>query len=99
MYNIDLYREYVGCKRAYNKVNKVQLYRTMQGFGTPEKQIRLIKMTTENTTEIKIDGELSEQLRIGRIRRNKKYYFLFLYLEKRYDNNKAVQFLIETANI
>jgi len=64
-FQIETHQLFIDFKRAYDKVNRNQLYKAMLEFGIPLKLVTLTQATMEGTTaKVKVQNELSESFHI-----------------------------------
>ena len=61
-YNIKVYILYINFKRAFDTVNKQKVIQRLQEIGTPNKLIRLIKVTIQHKTASVIVENLKTDL-------------------------------------
>lgn len=60
-YKVVLYAIFVDFKQTYDKINRDKLLTAMRELGIPNKLIRLVKMTLDNTGNIvKVEGKLTD---------------------------------------
>jgi hypothetical protein len=64
-FQIETHHLFIDFKKAYDKVNRNQLYKAMLKFGIPLKLVRPTQATMEGTTaKVKVQNELSESFHI-----------------------------------
>jgi sorting nexin-29 len=62
-YNIEIHHLFIDFRTAYDSINRNQLYIAIKEFNFPNKLIRLVKITMENSQcHIKLQSEISESL-------------------------------------
>jgi hypothetical protein len=61
-YDVELHNFFINFQQAYNSINRNKLLLIMINFGIPQKLVKLVKMTLENSKcRVKIQGVLSQQ--------------------------------------
>ena len=62
-FGIETHHLFIYFKSAYDTIEKDQLYNAMREFKIPNKLIRLIRMTMENTqSQVRIQSDLSDPI-------------------------------------
>ena len=64
-HNVDLHLLFIDYQRAFDSLDRVRISEALRKAGFPEKLIRLIKITLENTTaRVMVQGEVSPVIRV-----------------------------------
>lgn len=66
-HNLDLHMLFIDFKQAYDTISKRDMLKILRELGIPDKLIRLINMTHEDTScKVLVDGRISENFKVVR---------------------------------
>jgi len=64
-YNGTVRQLFIDFKKAYDSINKEELYSILIGFGIPKKMVQLVKMClSDPISRVRIDNNMSDSFKI-----------------------------------